>query len=408
MKPVHVVFAAPFFLDTTIRFIRSAAELPGVRLSLVSQDPVERLPADVRHRLAQFYRVQDGLDPQQLADATRYFGSRLGAPHRLIGALEQLQVPLGEVRDALGIDGMSAAVARNFRDKARMKTVLSAAGIPCARHRLCSSLVEAVAFAREVGYPLVVKPPAGAGSVATYQVGHQADLEGAVNSHNPSPDRPVLVEEFMMGDEHSFEVVSIHGKPVWYSLTQYQPAPLDVMRNPWIQWCVLLPRETDHPQWDAVKKVGFATNAALGMGTGLTHMEWFRRKDGSAVVSEIGARPPGAQIVSLNSYANDFDLYRAWAKLVIHDEFDPPTQKYAAGAAFFRGQGNGQVVRVEGVDEAQREIGHLVVEARLPRPGQRRSSSYEGEGYAIVRHPDTAVVQDALHRMIKRIRVVTA
>ncbi|MBT9558476.1 MAG: hypothetical protein IV100_20745 [Myxococcales bacterium] len=112
--------------------------------------------------------------------------------------------------------------------------------------------------------------------------------------------------------------------------------------------------------------------------------------------------------MSLNSYANDFDLYRAWAKLVIHDEFDPPTQKYAAGAAFFRGQGNGQVVRVEGVDEAQKEIGHLVVEARLPRPGQRRSSSYEGEGYAIVRHPDTAVVQDALHRMVRRIRVITA
>ena len=35
--------------------------------------------------------------------------------------------------------------------------------------------------------------------------------------------------------------------------------------------------------------------AALGMGTGLSHMEWFLRKDGSPVVSEVGARPPGAK-----------------------------------------------------------------------------------------------------------------
>ncbi len=402
----HVVFAAPFFKDTTVRFIRSVAETPGVRLSLVSQDPAERLPSDLRQKLAQHYRIADGLDPQQLANAVRFFEGRLGKTHRLLGALEQLQVPLGQVRDLLGIQGMGAVASNNFRDKARMKTVLSAAGIPCARHRLCTSVEEALTFAREVGYPLVVKPPAGAGTIATYQVQNENDLRGAVGSHHPSAERPSLVEEFMTGDEHSFEVVSINGRPVWYSLTRYLPQPLDVMRNPWIQWCVVLPRGIDGPEWAPVRKVGFATLEALGMQTGLSHMEWFRRPDGSAVVSEIGARPPGAQIVSLNNYANDFDLYRAWARLMVDDVFDPPTQRYAVGAAFFRGQGNGQVVRVEGLEAAQREIGPLVVEANLPRPGQPKSSSYEGEGYCIVRHPNTAVVEKALQVLVSRVRVV--
>ena len=64
-----------------------------------------------------------------------------------------------------------------------------------------------------------------------------------------------------------------------------------------------------------------------------------------------------------------------------------------------------RVRAVHGVDELQRRIGHLVVEARLPEPGQPASSGYEGEGYVIVRHPETEVVRDALRQIVDGIRV---
>src|SRR3990172_2644741 len=57
---VNVVFVAPFFLDTTLRFVDAAAGLPGVRLGLVSQDPEEKLPKGLHSRLAGYYRVEDG------------------------------------------------------------------------------------------------------------------------------------------------------------------------------------------------------------------------------------------------------------------------------------------------------------------------------------------------------------
>ena len=132
----NAVFVAPFLLPATVRFIAAAVSLPDVRLGLISQDPEERLPADVRAALAGHYRVADGTDAQQIADATRVMARHLGSVDCLLGMLEQLQVPLGEVRDALGIPGMGAEVAHNFRDKARMKTVFEASGVPCARHRL--------------------------------------------------------------------------------------------------------------------------------------------------------------------------------------------------------------------------------------------------------------------------------
>ena len=137
-------------------------------------------------------------------------------------------------------------------------------------------------------------------------------------------------------------------------------------------------------------------------------MEWFRRPDGSVAVSEVAARPPGAQLTSMHGYAYDFDLYRAWAELVILGHFNPPERRYSTGTAYLRGMGHGRIRAVHGVEDVQRDIGHLVVEARLPQPGQPAATDYVGEGYVIVRDPDTEVVRAALHRIVSGIRVEIA
>jgi hypothetical protein len=168
---------------------------------------------------------------------------------------------------------------------------------------------------------------------------------------------------------------------------------------------VVLPRKLDDPRYDGIWEVGPAALRALGVRDALTHMEWFRRPDGSVAVSEVAARPPGAQITSMLGYVHDVDFYRIWAELVILGSFDPPERRHAAGTAYLRGQGSGRVGSVHGVDELQREIGQLVVEARLPDVGQPASSGYEGEGYIIVRDPDTEVVRNALRRIVSGIRV---
>ena len=71
--------------------------------------------------------------------------------------------------------------------------------------------------------------------------------------------------------------------------------------------------------------------------TGLTHMEWCRRRDGSIAISEVAARPPGAQFTTLMSYAHDKDMYQAWVELMVFDRFTVPERKYSAGAAYLRG-----------------------------------------------------------------------
>jgi biotin carboxylase len=301
-----VIFAAPILSDNAFRMVEAAAGLPDVQLAVITQDGEDRLlglRGHVRH-----WQVADILDVEQLAWAAEGLARQFGPIHRLFGAFEQIQVQLAEVRARLGIEGMGVEAAHNFRDKARMKTLLRAAGLPCARHCLASTLDEAVAFAEANGFPVVVKPPAGAGAIATFRVDNMQSLIAALSRTPPTAEHPVLLEEFVQGEEHSFETMTVNGEHVWHSLTHYYPTPLTVLENPWIQWSLVLPREVDGTQYDDIRSAARRALDVLGMHTGISHMEWFRRRDGTIAISEVAARPPGAQITQLRSYAHDFDL----------------------------------------------------------------------------------------------------
>src|SRR4051795_2698798 len=402
---VAAVFVAPYLMEATTRFVADAAALPGVRLGLVTCDPLESVPPMLRDRLSGHWRVDNALDPRQLAEAVSGLGRQIGQVERLVGALEQLQVPLAQVREALGIEGMDERTARNVRDKSQMKKVLREAGVPCAAHALVTGAAEANAFASDVGFPLVAKPPAGAGSQGTYRLDDADSLQGWLHVVRPNVEEPALLEEFLVGEEHTFDSVTIGGRTVWSSIADYQPPPLEVLRNPWIQWTVMLPRDISGPEYAGIHEVGPAALHALGVRDALTHMEWFRRPDGSVAVSEVAARPPGAQLTSMHGYVHDFDLYTSWAELTILGRFSVPERRYAAGTAYLRGLGHGRVRAVHGVDELNRQVGHLVVESRLPRQGEEASTEYTGQGYVMVRDPETDVVRDALRRVVSGIRV---
>ncbi|MEO8899465.1 MAG: hypothetical protein ABI352_02460 [Candidatus Dormibacter sp.] len=399
------VFVAPFLLEATVRFVDAAASIPGVQLGLISQDPVERLPEAVRHKLAAHWRVDDGVDPQQIAGATRGLAGALGGVDRLVGMLEQLQVPLGAVRDALHIPGMGAEVALNFRDKSRMKAIFARSGVPCARHGVATSASEVAEIAVLLGLPIVVKPPAGAGARGTFRIDTHEQLFDWLQTDPPTEHSPALLEELVTGAEHSFDSVCLDGRVVWHSISQYLPTPLEVLENPWIQWAVLLPRSIDGPEFDGIRDTAAHGLRVLGMDTGFSHMEWFRLREGRLALSEVAARPPGAQFTSLLSYAHDVDMYDAWARLEILGEFEAPQRCHAVGAVYLRGQGVGVVRGVHGLETLQKELGDLVVEARLPHEGQPRSESYEGEGYVILRHDRTEVVAAALQRVTEVARI---
>ena len=400
--PRNLIFVAPFPLETTMRFARALPRLRDVRVLAVMQEAPKAEDARVFDDVA---LVSDGLSVRELIEGTQRLAARYGEPHRILGILEAIQVQLAALRAHFRVPGTDVRTADLFRDKARMKDALRAAGLPCARHRLLGSIGDGEAFAREVGFPIVLKPPAGMGAKATFRVSSLEKLRGALDAMRVSAQRPMLAEEFLRGREASFETITTGGQVRFHSISEYFPSPLEVLENPWMQWCCVLPRELGR-EHDEAREVGVAAIRALGLDDGFTHMEWFRRADGSLAIGEIAQRPPGANITRMTGLAHDFDPYFAWARAVVDGAFDGPAERrWAVGCAFLRGMGRGRVVRLEGVDEANARVRQYVEEAKLPTLGAPKNDSYEGDGYAIVRARDTATVKAALKTIIETVRV---
>jgi hypothetical protein len=129
------------------------------------------------------------------------------------------------------------------------------------------------------------------------------------------------------------------------------------------------------------------------MDTGVSHCEWFRRADGSVAISEIAARPPGAQITTMISRAHDIDFVKAWAALQLYGTFDVPGAQVRrrrgvparAGARCGDGPRRARCRRAR-----TRAPSSPTIDCR--HAGQMPTGSYEGEGFIVLRHPDTEVV----------------
>ena len=113
------------------------------------------------------------------------------------------------IREALGIPGMTVEQTIPFRDKERMKQVLDAAGIRTPHHYRCTTAAEVREAVDRIGYPIIVKPIAGAGSADTYRVDNAAALDGSSPSWGLAE---VSVEEFVEASEFTYDTICASGE----------------------------------------------------------------------------------------------------------------------------------------------------------------------------------------------------
>jgi biotin carboxylase len=397
-----VLFITPF-PSQTMELVRAAASLHEVRMLGIAQEVPRGVDAEL---FAEVVTVDSTDDPVQLIAAARVLERRHGRVHRVLGVRESLQVPIGEVRRALGVRGPGPDTADLFRNKARMKDELRRHGLPCAGHRLLRSWNDAEALIAEGGLPVVVKPVAGNHCQGVFRARTADELRGALSALHASPENPALAEEMLVGREFSFDAITIDGQVRFHSLSQYSPTTLEAMETPGSRWVVVMPRDISGPEWSDAIDLGIRVIAALGLDTGVTHMEYFRRDDGSLAVSEIAARPAAGNHMLMTGWAYDIDLDRAWARAVIDDAFDGPHDRcYAVGCAYLRGVGSGRVQRVTGVDRVRELVGPVIVQTRLPELGAPSCDHYDGDVSIAVRDPDTEVVLAAMRTITETIAI---
>ncbi len=371
----------------------------------VGDQPAAALPPAAREALLHYVQVGSLQDEGAVLDAARHLPldrvECLWEPYLLLAA---------RVREAMGLPGLTVEQTVPFRDKERMKQRLDAAGIRTPWHATTTTAAGVRELAARIGYPVIVKPIAGAGSADTYRIDDDAGLEAALPLLAHVPE--VSVEEFVDGEEFTYDTVCAGGRILFENISWYRPRPLIGRLNEWISQQIVALRDLDAEDLAGGRAMGRAVLAALGFQDGFTHMEWYRKADGEVVFGEIGARPPGARSVDTMNHACDADLYSGWAEALVRGRIDQDlTRRYNAAAVYKRAQGQGRIVAVDGLSRLLAEYGDGVVAVDLAAPGEPRrdwQASVIGDGRVVVRHPDLATTLEMADRFATELHLYAA
>lgn len=385
---MNVVFLSPHYPPEMQQYTRGLAEV-GARVFGVGDTPVSGLPQGTKHHLTDYLQVPRILDEDDVVQRVHAW-MRGRSCDRVLANWEVLVLTAARLRERFGVHGMRPDTVRGFRDKELMKQRVRAAGLRTPRSARATTVAEVRAAVEDIGYPLVLKPIAGAGSASTYRVDDAPTLEKVL----PAMRHVAVVscEEFIEGEEFTYDTVCIGGTPVYENVAQYLPPPIIARSVESVSPVIITVRDMHQERLRAGIELGRGVLDALGMGDGFTHMEWFRKPDGEVVFGEIGCRPGGAHLVDQMNYTSDIDLFREWARAVCwHDFRGDTTRKHNAAIVFKRARGQGRITRIEGLRPFLATHGAHVVEERLLRPGTPRrdwTKTLTSDGHLMIRHPD--------------------
>lgn len=317
---------------------------------------------------------------------------------RIVTSHEMLLEIVALVNAALDLPGLSVETVQRALNKSRLKSTLKSAGLNTPDYEVVADLHEAQLFARKIGFPIVLKSPAGSGALATFIIHSEDDLKNAMQFG------PLLAEQFISGQELCIDTITIDGEPQFHSVCCYQPSILEAVEDPETQWSCVMPRDMT-PYANFIEE-GLKAVKALSVGNAMTHMEGLIDTNGCPWFIDATLRPAGARIAPMLAHAYDIDPYRAWARVAVDGCFDGPWErKYAVGTIFLRGLGSGFVEQLHGVEALKKELQDQLVDARWPQPGAPKSATYTGDGFITVRHRDTEVVQQSLRRIAQLVRI---
>jgi biotin carboxylase len=402
---MNVLMLSPGYPSEMAHFTRGLAAV-GARVLGVGDQSKHALPAMARQALSAYVQVPDLWNEAAVVEEVRQQarGVRID---RVEALWEPVVILAARLRQALGVPGMDVQQSLPFRDKERMKQAVDAAGVRTPWHRRARTRDEVRAASEEIGFPLIVKPIAGAGSTDTYRVESREELERVLPLLGHIEQ--VSVEEYIAGDELTYDTVCTGGRIVYENVAFYRPRPIEEKKHEWISPSSVCLRHIDAPELAAGRRMGRQVLEALGFQSGFTHMEWYRKTDGEVVFGEIGARPPGAHLVDVMNFASDIDLFSGWAEAICHGRFSQAVERrYNAAIVCKRAQGSGRIQRVEGLQELLAEFGpHVMAIDILPIGSPRRDwqRSAVSDGYVIVRHPELPATLAMAERVSRELRI---
>ncbi len=380
-----------------------AARARGLRPVVLAAQP-QRYP----------YLDEDGLDrlvldtgePGAVLDACRRLAHRDGLAG-VTSSSEYFAATAAEVATKLGLPGPDPLALARCRHKDRQRAVLAEAGVPVPAYRPVADAAAAAGAAEAIGYPVVVKPTTGSGSVgvrlcpdAAAVRAHAAGLlAGAVDERGRPVPRLVLVERYLTGPEFSVETFDRTVVAVTRKYLGPEPYFVETGHD--------VPAQVPPGDAAALADLALAALRALGLGRGAAHTE-LRMTPNGPVVVEVNPRLGGGMIPALVRLATGADLVDAVIAGAAGESPEPVARRLGyASIRFVLLDRPGTVTGLGGLDEARTLPGvELVALTVAPGAVLARTHSFRDRvGYAVAVGPDPTTAATRAQHAAASLRV---
>ncbi|HET6350299.1 MAG TPA: ATP-grasp domain-containing protein [Candidatus Krumholzibacteria bacterium] len=370
MKP-RLLMLVPTATYRAEAFVRAAQHL-AIDLSIASE-----VPSSLSHLHPVDLPAFDFADARRVVEAAREL-SRSTRIDGVVAVDDQSVLAAALVADTLGLRHHPPDAVRAALNKYFGRERMHAAGIDVPRYRLigfdASPAQVAKELARDVGYPLVLKPLAMAASRGVVRIDRPVDFPAAFTrlvtlvTSSPSPhdeiaNRHVLAETYIPGHEVAVEGIVTRGDLHVFTVFD----KVDPLEGPYFPETMYI-TPSRHP--DAVQErihdITRRTVSAVGLTDGPVHVEL--RVDGERVVPiEAHARSIGG----FCSRVLRFDGGRSLEDLIILQSLGllgeiPAREACAAGVWMMQAPRAGVFAGMGGISAATavRDVEEVIVSAR--------------------------------------------
>jgi len=275
----------------------------------IGDESYDSLHYELKDSLREYYKVQNMEDYDQLYKAIGHFISKYGRISFIESFNEYWVETEAKLREDFNIIGYHPKETAQYKRKSGMKKVFVAAGLKCAPGLLPTTLEEALAFGRKVGYPLIVKPDIGVGAEGAKKINDEAEL-----TKNWSPTSGLFIEQFIQGNIETYDgMCDRDGNIVFYSSLKYSAGIMDLLSGECESIFYYVVKDVP----EDLRTMGDIAVKAFNVKTRHFHLEFFRTADNQLLPLEINLRPPGGITVDMWNYTHRMDTYADYATLIL-------------------------------------------------------------------------------------------
>ena len=338
----NAVFISPNFPTNYWQFCRELKN-NGLNVLGIGDQPYDELSGELKDSLNEYYRVSSLESYEEVYRAVAFFIFKYGRIDWLESNNEYWLERDARLRTDFHIaSGFQTEDIPRVKYKSKMKEFYQAAGIPAARYHLVDGRKDCLAFVKQVGWPVVVKPDNGVGASDTHKLTCGRELEEFLAGRMEGV--PYIMEEFVHAEVNSYDaIIDSSGKPIFETGNVTPMSIMDIVNNEdnSVYYIVKdLPAD--------IRRAGRAAVKSFGVKSRFVHFEFFvltqdqegLGKKGDVVALEVNMRPCGGFSPDMMNFANGTNVYKIWADMIAFDRSTLPLGEHVFCA--FAGRRDGK------------------------------------------------------------------